>query len=1175
MTDIKVVSQTQRIVINPATSSISVINAGPVGPSNGGPGGGGPLALDDLSDVSIVSHDAGRILAGNGTDFIDVLGTSLFDAAGTAQAKFDQVVNGAGAAYDTLLKLGALIVAGDTAAAALATTVAGKQAAHANLTALASQTITAFALALLTDPNAPSARTRIDVYSKGEVDTAISTAGAGVPTTLTALTDVTIGSHATGRILAGNGTEFVDILGSTLFDPAGTAQTKVDAVIAGAGPAFDTLVKLGNLISTDETTAAALATTVAGKQPLHANLTALAGQAVTAFALALLTDANAPAARTRIDVYSKAEVDGFIGGVSAGAPRGVRYVAQPTGNPTTDAAAIVTAFNAIPAGTIVEFYPNGLYQIDQTTLTGLPKRIKIKTNGAQIMGDASINAVGLPSDGYKAALRITGSISASVAITTAIAPGGISTTIASNAIGIAKGSWITLVSNKLYSPPRNEHQYGQHLTVRDITGAGPYTVTFEEAVIDDYALADVPVLRKITGIQDLEIDRGTVGLENDVTLEPTRASGMVLKYIDGFELTNMKVDGNDYARCGLVVRSCRRGRVWIHVENIADTGGDPPLGREAYGFIVLSSDDIEMHVTGRRCRHLMDVGGFGDEPPSDRIKVWYEGSLTWAGVGSAHGGARRINWVHGSANHGGGGLILRNRQNEIGTLHVIGTHAQQDPNATNQSNQHGLQCGETSNYAQRTLTLRERQANVVKMTTSAAHGYDVGAKVTIAGVSDATFNGNFVITSIPSTTTFTFAQVGSTVAVGTATTGTADGDDYGAPGAINLKAERIYMDLTQRDGSTTPYGMYFKGPVDNVDVDNFTCVGNVACAVMVHGEYTKSMHFGVLDVDCTKMNTDWPIFAVAPGGGNVWEGQVPTVDNGETFDLITIDLLRVRNPTSAPVAIMGGTVTTKSGKLHIKKLELVDHSTGRFGVTEPLVRILGGYVGEVQIDVIDAPLMRRSKIISLENGAILDKRTIGSMNGAIVSGSAGRTDEPVKYPGTPRPPSYGAGVCAYSFPPGGSSSATIPTSGTLHVTAIDVPPMNITGFGLMQTLAGTAVTSGFGAYFQKAVGGARLGVTADTVASWQTTGPKTPALVTPFDWDGGELYMAFFVVWTGTGPTFMRGSSGAAANLNALATLPLAGVANAGISAMPATLGTMSIGSTSANFMVFPIGTLL
>ena len=52
--------------------------------------------------------------------------------------------------------------------------------------------------------------------------------------------------------------------------------------------------------------------------------------------------------------------------------------------------------------------------------------------------------------------------------------------------------------------------------------------------------------------------------------------------------------------------------------------------------------------------------------------------------------------------------------------------------------------------------------NVATLTTSAVHGLAVGMVITITGV-DATFNGEYTITGVPTTTTFTYAKTASNV----------------------------------------------------------------------------------------------------------------------------------------------------------------------------------------------------------------------------------------------------------------------------------------------------------------------------------------------------------------------------------------------------------------------------
>jgi hypothetical protein len=61
------------------------------------------------------------------------------------------------------------------------------------------------------------------------------------------------------------------------------------------------------------------------------------------------------------------------------------------------------------------------------------------------------------------------------------------------------------------------------------------------------------------------------------------------------------------------------------------------------------------------------------------------------------------------------------------------------------------------------ITNKALTSNVATLTTSAAHGLCIGMQIVITGV-DATFNGEYRITSVPTTTTFTYAKTATNVA---------------------------------------------------------------------------------------------------------------------------------------------------------------------------------------------------------------------------------------------------------------------------------------------------------------------------------------------------------------------------------------------------------------------------
>jgi MYXO-CTERM domain-containing protein len=78
----------------------------------------------------------------------------------------------------------------------------------------------------------------------------------------------------------------------------------------------------------------------------------------------------------------------------------------------------------------------------------------------------------------------------------------------------------------------------------------------------------------------------------------------------------------------------------------------------------------------------------------------------------------------------------------------------------------------TNGTDQRTITAAARNGGVTTFTTSGNHGFRLGGRIDIAGVSDASFNGFGYVTAVPSATQFSIAQAGgnATSNGGTATT---------------------------------------------------------------------------------------------------------------------------------------------------------------------------------------------------------------------------------------------------------------------------------------------------------------------------------------------------------------------------------------------------------------------
>lgn len=225
---------------------------------------GGSVNLDALTDVVITAAATGDILRYNGTNWVDALGTTHFDAAGSA-------------------------------AAAQAAAIAASQPLDSDLTSIAALTTTSYGRAFLALANQAATMALLS---------------AGTESAQGILELATTGEATTGTDTA------------RAVTPAGV-KAAIDALIASAPGALDTLDELAAALGDDANFAATMTTALAGKQPLDASLTALAALTtaankfiyftgadtpvagdITAAGRALLDDADAAAQCTTLDIGS-------------------------------------------------------------------------------------------------------------------------------------------------------------------------------------------------------------------------------------------------------------------------------------------------------------------------------------------------------------------------------------------------------------------------------------------------------------------------------------------------------------------------------------------------------------------------------------------------------------------------------------------------------------------------------------------------------------------------------------------------------------------------------------------------------------------------------------------------------------------------------------------------------
>ena len=100
-----------------------------------------------------------------------------------------------------------------------------------------------------------------------------------------------------------------------------------------------------------------------------------------------------------------------------------------------------------------------------------------------------------------------------------------------------------------------------------------------------------------------------------------------------------------------------------------------------------------------------------------------------------------------------------------------------------------------------TITNKALTSNIATLTTSAVHGLTIGDEVWVEGV-DATFNGKYTVTTVPSTTTFTYAKTASNVASTVVSSATALVNKVGS---INIESASI---LAETGYLTTGYIRY-------------------------------------------------------------------------------------------------------------------------------------------------------------------------------------------------------------------------------------------------------------------------------------------------------------------------------------------------------------------------------
>ncbi len=266
---------------------------------------------------------------------------------------------------------------------------------------------------------------------------------------------------------------------------------------------------------------------------------------------------------------------------------------------------------------------------------------------------------------------------------------------------LAPGDLCLLANSEAFSPDRpTEHLKGEFFIVdeNDVVAASTPAVTattvrLTHETYDSYLTANAITLWRYTPIRNVWItDMTFIG-------GPTQqANGVVIQYGVGVGYKRVSTRGK-YVYQGINVAECRNALVEdAYCEGVSDLGST--AGLTGYGVKVTSCEDGSLvRVTGKLCRHLIDIGGHGTRPVS---RHWVMDSCIaercWAAGLATHGGAEFITVRDCTVKNSGGGLILRSGRNRVYGLHVYGGHAEKGYYASSEATSACIWIGEQPTF---------------------------------------------------------------------------------------------------------------------------------------------------------------------------------------------------------------------------------------------------------------------------------------------------------------------------------------------------------------------------------------------------------------------------------------------------------------------------------------------
>jgi hypothetical protein len=166
----------------------------------------------------------------------------------------------------------------------------------------------------------------------------------------------------------------------------------------------------------------------------------------------------------------------------------------------------------------------------------------------------------------------------------------------------------------------------------------------------------------------------------------------------------------------------------------------------------------------------------------------------------------------------------------------------------------------------KTVSNKALTSNVATITTSATHGFAVGDYVVVSGV-DATFNGTFLVASVPTTTTFTYAKTATNVTSAVATGSAVVSTRRRFGGMVRDASDgviKVFEDATTKPSSTVNFS---EAGLVYGDIQ----VGALTASSLTVGNVTNT-EFGYLDGVSSAIQTQ--LNAKAPLASPTFTGTV-------------------------------------------------------------------------------------------------------------------------------------------------------------------------------------------------------------------------------------------------------------------------------------------------------------